>query len=44
MVLVAPPEHHNRIAEAMSREGCVHIPFKFDHSGSTIIFADRSAI
>lgn len=42
MFLVAPPEKQPRIREALAAEGCTHIPFGFDHSGSTIIFSDRN--
>ena len=41
LVLVAPPEKQPDIATTLYREGCINIPFKFEHSGSTIIFADR---
>lgn len=44
MLLVAPPEKQPTIAKALTAEGCVHIPFRFEYSGSTIIFADRSAV
>jgi D-glycero-alpha-D-manno-heptose-7-phosphate kinase len=45
MVLVAPPEKHATIVEALTAQGAVHIPFQFDFGGSQIIFScpDRSS-
>jgi D-glycero-alpha-D-manno-heptose-7-phosphate kinase len=38
-LLVVPPEKRQRITAAMTERGCVHIPFKFDFTGSSVIFA-----
>ncbi len=41
LLLVAPPEKHSGILNLLAGEGCVHIPFKFEHSGSSVIFCGR---
>lgn len=41
MLLFAPPETHDAIREKLS--GLLHVPFKFEFSGSQIIFYDRNA-
>lgn len=42
MVLVAPPEKHAAVVQTLTQQGCVHIPFRFSHGGSTIIFSDHT--
>ncbi|MEK7294803.1 MAG: kinase, partial [Nitrospirota bacterium] len=39
MLLFAPPEHHAAIRERLKK--FIHVPFKFEPSGSQIIFADQ---
>ncbi len=39
LLLFAPPERHRRIRERLSR--LLHVPFRFEQTGSQIIFADR---
>ena len=41
MILVAPPEKQKAVIDALTQAGCVHIPFRFEYTGSTIIFAQR---
>jgi D-glycero-alpha-D-manno-heptose-7-phosphate kinase len=43
LLLVAPPERHAGIVQALTAKGCVHIPFRFEFNGSTIIFSDRTS-
>lgn len=38
LLLVAEPEKHKRIIQALP--GCVHIPFRFDFGGSSIIYSE----
>lgn len=44
LVLVAPPERHATIVAALTSRGAVHVPFKFDFSGSQIIFSDKDGL
>jgi D-glycero-alpha-D-manno-heptose-7-phosphate kinase len=39
LLLFAPPEAHAKIKETFS--SLIHVPFKFEYSGSQIIFVDR---
>lgn len=39
MLLFAPPEAHRRIQERLN--ALLHVPFKFEFSGSQIIFFDN---
>lgn len=41
MILVVPPEKRARVTTALAKEGCLHIPFRFDFQGSSIIFSDK---
>lgn len=41
LLLVVPVEKQDGVRQALEREKCVHIPFRFDFDGSVIIFADR---
>ncbi len=42
LLLVAPPEKHSAIAEALP--DFIRIPFHFDYDGSVVIFADKENI
>jgi D-glycero-alpha-D-manno-heptose-7-phosphate kinase len=39
MLLFVPPSNHSRVREKLS--GLLYVPFKFEFSGSQIIFFDR---
>jgi D-glycero-alpha-D-manno-heptose-7-phosphate kinase len=39
MIFFAPPEHHKRIRQALP--GYLHVPFKFEFDGSTLIHYSR---
>ena len=39
MVFFADPHYHNTIREAL--RGLINVPFKFDNTGSQIIFNDH---
>jgi D-glycero-alpha-D-manno-heptose-7-phosphate kinase len=41
MVLVAPPEKQPAVVAALTAQGAVHVPFRFDFGGSQIIFSDK---
>jgi D-glycero-alpha-D-manno-heptose-7-phosphate kinase len=41
MLLVAPPEKRAGIIDAMQKAGMVHIPFRFDFDGSSIVYSDK---
>lgn len=43
LLLVAPPEKHERILRELSGENVrlVHVPFRFEFDGSTVIFTQR---
>jgi D-glycero-alpha-D-manno-heptose-7-phosphate kinase len=42
MLLVAPPEKRAAIVDAMQNVGMVHIPFRFDLDGSSIVYCDKT--
>lgn len=41
VLLVAPPDKHAAIHAAMSEQGCIWVPFTFEHAGSQVIFYGR---
>lgn len=41
LLVVAPQERHQEIIAQLAGEGCVHIPFRFHSSGSSVIFCER---
>lgn len=41
MLLVAPPEKHEAIFQSLARPGLVHIPFRFEFWGSSVIFCGK---
>lgn len=43
-LLFVIPQGNSEVAEALSKEGLVHVPFKFDFTGSKIVFFDRENI
>jgi D-glycero-alpha-D-manno-heptose-7-phosphate kinase len=43
LLLVVAPEKQKRIADAMSKRGCVQVPFRFTQNGSSVIFYDRDS-
>ena len=44
LLLVVPPEKHERVKKLLVEKGCVHVPFRFEFSGSSVIFADPHGI
>lgn len=41
LLLVAPPERQANILTSLAGEGCVHVPFRFEFTGSSVIFCGR---
>lgn len=41
LLLVAEPEHQANILASLAGEGCVHVPFQFEFTGSSVIFCGR---
>jgi len=41
ILLVTPPDKQREVIDAMVALGCTHIPFKFDFSGSQVVFHGR---
>ncbi len=41
MLLVVRPEKRKNVLEAMTKNGAVHVPFRFEFDGSVVVFADR---
>lgn len=41
LLVVAPPDRRRRVIDLLEKEGCLHIPFRFDFGGSRIIYADH---
>jgi D-glycero-alpha-D-manno-heptose-7-phosphate kinase len=44
MLLVAPVEKRKRVIDILTKEGCLHIPFRFEFAGSTIIYSDKDSL
>lgn len=44
MLLCGPPEKRERIIKAMTAAGAMHIPFKFEPAGSSIIYCEAKNI
>ena len=42
LALVAPPDRHPHLVRTLGALGCVPVPFRFTHSGSTVLFSDRT--
>jgi D-glycero-alpha-D-manno-heptose-7-phosphate kinase len=41
LLLVVPPDKREKVRAALAAQGCIELPFKFEYSGSQVVYADR---